>query len=132
MITRRKSALRSHVLQLLRQHHLLSTPQLIDFLAKNGHNVNKTSVYRALEVLTEQGQIDKKTIDAETVYELIGHHHDHLICTNCGTIEAVECALALPELPHGYQLEDHTLTLYGRCPNCQKTDNTNSDRLIES
>lgn len=119
MTTRRKSALRTQILSLLRQHHLLSAPQLVERLRASGREVNKTSVYRALDILAEDRLVTKKTLDSEAMYEVADHHHDHIVCTNCGAVESVDCVFQLPELPRGYTVEDHTLTLYGRCPNCR-------------
>lgn len=111
--------MRTHILALLRRNHLLSAAQLIQKIKEAGHTVNKTSVYRALEILGEQQLIVRKLLEDEALFELAGHHHDHIVCTNCGTVESIECALTLPQTPKGFTIQDHTITLYGLCPNCQ-------------
>lgn len=103
---------------ILRQDHLLSAPNLLERLKDDKITVNKTSVYRALEVLQEQGFVSKKVLKEEVLYELSGHHHDHIVCTNCGLVRSIDCAFEAPSLPAGYVLEDHSLTLYAKCPDC--------------
>ena len=53
-------------------------------------------------------------------------HHDHLVCSNCGSIEefmdaTIEKKQMTIAQQKGYILTDHRLTLYGICPNCQKS-----------
>ncbi len=109
------------VTQLLHQHHLLSAPQLVAHLHKQGRIVNKTSVYRALEKLETEGSICKHNLlDNELVYELRDHHHDHLICTHCGTITTAECQIELPSMVNDFKVNHHHLTVYGLCAECQK------------
>ena len=60
------------------------------------------------------------------VFELDdGHHHDHLICVMCGKVvefvdEEVEKRQAEVAAKHGYELVDHSMALYGVCPECRK------------
>ncbi|KAF0124268.1 MAG: Fur family transcriptional regulator ferric uptake regulator [Elusimicrobia bacterium] len=87
------------------------------------------TVYRALKFLCGCGKISE-FIPADGVarYEPAGSraHHDHLICTSCGSfIEAVD-----PEIErlqgrlaarHGFKLSSHKLEIYGLCPGCAGT-----------
>jgi Fur family ferric uptake transcriptional regulator len=52
-------------------------------------------------------------------------HHDHLTCTQCGTIiefenRDIEQLQILVARNNGFQLTGHVLELYGICPGCQK------------
>lgn len=120
MITRRHSALRTEILNLLRQHHLLSAAQISTQLSQQ-RRVNKTSVYRALEILLEQGSISRQSLlpDGETQYELSEQHHDHFVCTRCGRVTEIRCSIPAPSVPADYLVETHRLTLYGQCRNCR-------------
>lgn len=82
--------------------------------------VNKTTVYRALDKLMEEGQICRLSLGENTpVYELRHHHHDHVVCQNCGKVAMVECATEyLPEVP-GFTIDHHQATFFGICQDCQ-------------
>jgi Fe2+ or Zn2+ uptake regulation protein len=80
--------------------------------------VNKTTVYRELNVLLEHGYISEVDFgDGIKRYELsaLGHHH-HLICTKCRSIADIE-------LDHDFTKEQftvlkHNLEFFGVCRNC--------------
>ena len=89
--------------------------------------VSVATVYRTMKLLSESGLAHARNFgDGQTRYEAaVGrHHHDHLICTNCGTIyefendriEAMQDAVAKK---HGFRVTSHKMELYGLCKNCQ-------------
>ena len=61
--------------------------------------------------------------------ERVGHHHHHLVCSDCGDIadftlpasleEAIDAALLRAAKNHGYRADGHRLDLTGTCPQCQ-------------
>lgn len=65
--------------------------------------------------------------DRQTRYEHLaeGEHHDHLICTGCGTIAEFENK-TIEELQtdvadrQGFTIHSHNLELYGLCAKCRK------------
>lgn len=82
------------------------------------------TVYRAVKRLDELGVIRTVELPGEEVrYEpsARGHHH-HFHCRNCGRVFDIDgCPLrgaAATNLPGGFRLEDHEITLYGRCAAC--------------
>ena len=93
-----------------------------------GERVGLTTVYRHLQVLSEDGQLDTiRDASGETLYRRCRSeaHHHHLICRQCGTQRrgggarggavgggkvAAERRLA-PAM-------DHTVELSGLCPRC--------------
>jgi Fur family ferric uptake transcriptional regulator len=90
--------------------------------------VGYATVYRTLKMLTESGVVQEhKFGDGHTRYELSDdeHHHDHLICLECGTITEFE-EPAIEELQeriaarHGFQVQAHKHELYGRCADCRR------------
>lgn len=108
------------ITQLLSDQHLMTAPQLLNQLHTQGHSVNKTSVYRAIDKLLASGQLCKHNLhDNEIAYELRGHHHDHLVCENCGKVVAVECQYQAPAMKEGFTITHHHVTLYGLCSACQ-------------
>lgn len=121
MTTRRHSTLRAEILRLLKDHHLLSAPEIVEGLLPT-RPVNKTSVYRALEILKEQGLINQQSLlESESKYELSQDHHDHLVCLNCGRVESIECAIQLPETK-SFAPKFHHLTIYGTCRDCSQEE----------
>ena len=53
--------------------------------------VNKSTIYRTLEILEQAGCVYKSESDDHFIYHHAeeGHHH-HLVCTKCG--KTVECS----------------------------------------
>jgi Fur family ferric uptake transcriptional regulator len=80
------------------------------------------TVYRNLKALVEEGVLSAVTLPAENPrYELAGHrHHHHFQCTRCQRVVDVHaCPGGLSRLaPAGFTVEEHELTLYGRCKEC--------------
>lgn len=83
------------------------------------------TVYRNLGRLEEEGRIVAVHLPEDgTRFEPAGRgHHHHFRCLVCeGVFELdADCPVALPPeitLPGGFHVEDHALTLYGRCPAC--------------
>ncbi len=90
--------------------------------------VSVATVYRTMKLLGECGLAHARNFgDGQTRYEAaVGrHHHDHLICTQCGTIvefendriEALQEAVARKQ---GFRVTSHKMELYGLCRNCQR------------
>src|SRR5689334_10772720 len=117
---KRSTQLKKVILELLKEHHLLSATQLIEKLHQKDMNVNKTSVYRNLESFLEDNLICRQTFQDEFLYELQDQHHDHLYCNSCKKVSEIPCQIEVPTKIAGYSVEHHHLTLYGICPVCQK------------
>jgi Fur family ferric uptake transcriptional regulator len=80
------------------------------------------TVYRNLKALLAEGQIKVVDLPAENArFEMAGgRHHHHFQCTGCQRVFDVDaCPGDLSGLaPPGFAVEDHDLTLYGRCKEC--------------
>lgn len=112
--------LKPTIITLLQQHHLLSSKDILTQLAKTGKKYNKTSVYRSLDQLIEDGQVCKLHLaEKEAVFELKEHHHVHLLCAQCGKIESADCTYQQPSELKGFKVDHHHVTLIGRCRECQ-------------
>lgn len=94
------------------------------------------TVYRTLKALVEEGALHTVTLPAENArYELAGHqHHHHFQCTQCRRVFDVHaCPGDLSRLaPAGFTVEDHDLTLYGRCNDCPAPRRTAARRAAAS
>ena len=91
-------------------------------LREQGSSIGLATVYRALQGLVEDEQVDAlRTDDGEVVYRRCsrGHHH-HLVCRECGrTVEvegpAVERWATRMAEEHGFRDVSHTLEIFGTC-----------------
>ena len=93
-------------------------------LRRRGNNVGLTTVYRHLQVLTEQGSLDTiRDSSGETLYRKCGSsgHHHHLTCRECGASVEVEGRVVEQWAERvaaeaGFTAVDHTVELFGLCP----------------
>ena len=77
------------------QSHL-TAEALINFLDTRAPGINKSTVYRTLDLLEESGCVVKSEMNGRFIYHHAeeGHHH-HLVCRVCGrTIDCNENILA--------------------------------------
>jgi Fur family transcriptional regulator, ferric uptake regulator len=116
----KKVPLEELVISLLERNHLLAAPDMLVHLQEAGHRYNKTSLYRALDRMLEENQLCKHSFGSNQIYyELRDHHHDHLVCTTCGKVEATHSLLS-PTLTIKSFTVDHThVTVFGTCAQCQ-------------
>jgi Fur family ferric uptake transcriptional regulator len=124
----RNSAARRTIVELLgRQDCCLTAQEIFDKLRADGRPVGIASVYRTLDQLTSDGFLQRIDIGAGTArYEPIhadGQHHHHLVCDDCGKVEAfaddeLERALHEVEAKTGYSVAGHDVVLRGVCDEC--------------
>lgn len=80
------------------------------------------TVYRNLKLLLAEGELRVVQLPgANARYEFAAHaHHHHFQCRQCDKVFDVHaCPGDLAALaPRGFTVEDHELTLYGRCSAC--------------
>ena len=127
---RRNSAARRAVIDLLgRQHCCVTAQEIFDGLRAEGRPVGIASIYRSLEQLTRDGFVQRVDVGAPTSrYEPVqpdGDHHHHLVCADCGKVEAfadpeLERALHRVEGETGYAVA-HDVILKGVCKCCALT-----------
>jgi Fur family ferric uptake transcriptional regulator len=129
--------LRRHQLKTTQQRELIvdsflhleghvSIEDLLTRVRKRSARVGYATVYRTLKLLTECGLAAPRQFgDGQTRYEVaddIAHHHDHLICLQCGLIlefENDEIERLQDEMAArlgGFKVVRHKLELYGLCP----------------
>ena len=124
----RDSGARRAVVELLgRQYCCLTAQEIFDQLRGEGRRVGIASVYRTLEQLSREGYVQRIDIGAGTSrFEPIhadGKHHHHLVCDDCGKVEAfaddeLERALRRVERRTGYSVAGHDVVLRGACDDC--------------
>ncbi len=106
------------------------TPEDLHHLIQEKYPELKTgiaTVYRTLALLEDSSMVTSLSFGAQgKKYELgAKEHHDHLICTECGSItefvdEEIEKRQHSITDALGFQMSDHSMQIYGICKNCQK------------
>jgi Fur family transcriptional regulator, ferric uptake regulator len=124
----RDGGARRAVIELLgRQQCCLTAQEIFDQLRGEGRRVGIASVYRALEQLSRDGFVQRVDLGSGTTrFEPIhagGEHHHHLVCDECGKVEAftdedLERALHELEGRTGYTIAGHDVVLRGLCDTC--------------
>jgi Fur family transcriptional regulator, ferric uptake regulator len=121
-------ARRAVIVLLGQQDCCLSAQAIFDRLRAEGRTVGIASVYRILELLVARGLVQRVEIgDNVTRFEAAhagGDHHHHLVCSDCGKVEAfaderLERALRAIEEKTGYAGAGHDVLLRGECDECR-------------
>ncbi|MGZ5748256.1 MAG: Fur family transcriptional regulator [Caldimonas sp.] len=126
---KRLGSARRAVIELLsREDCCLTALEVFDSLRAGGRPVGLASVYRVLDLLAEKGLVQRIELGAGTArFERIlpsGDHHHHLVCDDCGKVEAfedpeLERALHRVESRSGYSVAAHEVVLHGACSDCR-------------
>lgn len=120
------TSLSSRINSLLSRRSHLSAQEIVNGLADQGYEYNKTSVYRALEKMVAANQVCRVTVDdgvtneVKAMYELRNHHHAHLVCEVCGEVSTADCIFDQPEKVGEFEVSHHHLTILGTCQVCSK------------
>ena len=95
-----------------------------------GGKVGLSTVYRAVQSLADDGELDSiRTDSGEALYRRCSsQHHHHLVCRSCGrTVEvagpAVERWADEVAGEHGFADVSHTLEIFGTCADCRAAGN---------
>jgi Fur family ferric uptake transcriptional regulator len=106
----------------------LSAQETYEQIAAGGTRVGIASVYRVLDLLAARGLLTRIDLgDGVARYEPArpdGHHHHHLVCGDCGKVEAFEDDALERELSRvadrlGYPVDAHDVVLRGACGDCR-------------
>jgi Fur family ferric uptake transcriptional regulator len=126
--TRQRAAVRD-VFQDLEGFH--SAQEVHARLRDAGDPVGLSTVYRAVQSLADDGELDSiRTDTGEALYRRCSkQHHHHLVCRDCGlTVEvagpAVEQWANRVAGEHGFADVSHTLEIFGTCAGCGKAART--------
>lgn len=106
------------ILESSEEHHL-SAEDVYKKLLDQGDDVGLATVYRVLTQFETAGLVLRHNFEGgHAVFEMAtDEHHDHMVCTQTG--EVIEfCDPVIEErqkkiaAEHGYEIVDHSLTLY--------------------
>jgi Fur family transcriptional regulator, ferric uptake regulator len=108
------------------ENHITVT-DLVEIMAEQGVDLDPAFVRDTLKLLCHFGFASKNRFqDGKVRYEHrhLGCHHDHMICTKCGTIiefedEQLESLQTEVAAALGFYMLQHRLELYGLCSECR-------------
>jgi len=104
----------------------LTAQEIFDRLRGGRRGVSLASVYRTLDRLTELGLVQRVEVgqgSARFERAVPENHHHHLVCNDCGRIEAfsddrLEQAIHGVVSKVGYDVAAHDVVLHGACADC--------------
>ncbi|UCE90629.1 MAG: ferric iron uptake transcriptional regulator [Pseudomonadota bacterium] len=109
------------------RHRHMSAEDVYKALLDSGEDVGLATVYRVLTQFETAQLVKSHHFEGgHSVFELEhGEHHDHILCVKCGRVdefvdEVIEERQNLIAERAGYSMTDHSLYIYGICPDCQK------------
>lgn len=115
---------RVKILQVLEQgdvHHMTAEDVYKALLERN-EEIGLATVYRVLTQFVDAGLVERHHFESgQAIFELNhGGHHDHIVCRQCGKVEefmdeTIECQQREIAKRHGFEIEDHSLIIYGNC-----------------
>ncbi len=111
------------ILETSGRHHL-SAEDVYRELLETGDDVGLATIYRVLTQFETAGLVTRHHFaSGHAVFELErGHHHDHIVCVQCGKVEefydqTIEDRQKSVVGKMGYEIQDHSLVIYGNCSN---------------
>ena len=128
--TKQREAILNYITSLDGAH--VTAAQIVEYFEAADFSVGRTTVYRHLERLTDNGVLRRYTADgiAGAFYQFVDniencHSHLHLKCENCGLLSHLVCE-ALDEFDqhlydeHSFRVNNMKTVLYGKCGDCQE------------
>lgn len=101
----------------------LSLSELLDMARQQESSIGYATVYRTMKLLADGGlATEHQFADGQARYEPAeeGHHHDHIICIQCGRIvefedNVIESRQDSIAERMGFRVAAHRLEIYGDC-----------------
>ena len=104
----------------------LTAEQILEYVQAKAPGVNKSTIYRTLELLEELGCVFKSELGDRFIYHHAeeGHHH-HLVCRTCG--KSIDCNEDLfspveraVDKKCGFKVDFKHVVMSGICGDCQR------------
>lgn len=116
---------REAVVVALAQHPHASADEVYSAIASELPGTSIQAVYNVLGDLAGRGVARRiEPAGSAARYELrVDDNHHHIVCTRCGVIADVDCAVGhapclTPSQSHGFALAQAEVTYWGLCENC--------------
>jgi len=107
------------ILESATQQHHMSAEDVYKKLLTQGDDVGLATVYRVLTQFESAGLVLRHNFEGgHAVFEMASEdHHDHIVCTETGKVieffdQVIEDRQKIIAAEHGYEIVDHSLTLY--------------------
>ena len=104
------------------QQRHMSAEDVFRHLLSDNADIGLATVYRVLTQFEQAGLLSRNHFESgKAVYELNeGQHHDHMVCLDCGKVEAfydaqIEQRQQDVAKAKGFVIADHALSLYAHC-----------------
>ena len=113
--------------------HQFACEDIAEILKRNGTPVGKSTVYRYLLKLEEEGKVRRfaENGNKSVFFRYIGNNcdcnqHLHLKCLSCGDFIHLDCELMNNVSTHlvkdhNFKIDNSKTVLYGLCKNCDNT-----------
>ncbi len=96
-------------------------------IRKKGTAVSRATVYRTIDVLVKNNMVRKLDVGigpSKFEHKMDAHHHDHIICIQCGRIEEfmvdrIEELQDQVAEEYEFKLVRHIHQLFGLCKDCR-------------
>lgn len=120
---------RIKILQILEQHtrQHLSAEDIYRLLLQQGDDIGVATIYRVVTQCEQAGLVRRLQFEGDrAMFELAcADHHDHIVCVRCGQVEefhdeTIESRQQEIAERAGFDIEDHTMVLFGLCPQCRQ------------
>lgn len=116
---------RTAVYDTLRTHPHASADDVFLAIVERMPRASRQSVYNALGDFADAGLVRRiEPAGRPMLFELrVSDNHHHLVCTSCGAVVDVDCAIGAapclePSDNHGFILTTAEVTYWGLCPAC--------------
>ncbi len=130
------------VLSLIMQHKTehLTIDDICSYLKEADTPVGKTTVYRQVQRLCDEGIVAKYSIDNDSpaCYQYSGEsckNHFHLKCTKCQELFHATCSY-IDSIEshifshHGFMVDNSKTVFYGVCQNCIRSEKKKSSEML--
>lgn len=120
---------RLKILEILEAHddQHFSVEDIYKLLLQEDEEIGIATIYRVLTQCEQAGLVKRLQFeDGPALFELSrDDHHDHFVCTSCGLVEEFHDSIIEQRQREiaaeaGYEMEDHSMVLYGLCAKCRK------------
>lgn len=111
----------------------LAPTEILDLARGEVPTLNLSTVYRQLRTLHDEAQVVRVDLPGQaarfeapcaqrSAHSHEHHHHHHFHCTVCDRVFPIHgCPSGIDRLaPAGFRVEQHELTLRGRCADCAR------------